>query len=699
LVVVLLDVSPMASQYLQPQRQHVTYSPNKQTNGTQQVPATSMYTTSSGFQTFQTVLTPTYTDANGEHVTKIEPHDGEQHQQLRVLMPVYQNATSSGTQIKFVDASGAGNSVIFSTSNGSYAQNGTIVHHQQQQPQQYQTIQIANHQHGQIGHQIVNGQIINGTNGQGHFSNPVQYIVVQSAPNGNTVPVEIKSEIDAPMIISQVQDGVRDVRRAKDANRKRRRRLTESEEEAMARRQKNLEAKRRRLARETEDERKRRRQRDAEAKRKRRERETEEQRLSRLKRDSERMRRTRRLKKLQNKDGVPAEIIQAEQQQQQSQQPTHSRNSHQQNQHTVTLSNSMPPPSTRRVHHPKQEPTSYLSSNSSAAINQTIASVVDNKLSNMVVLDQKPLQQGNTQYIQIPSNSMVQTVAVPQGMLIPSSQGGHGQVQQIILLPPSGQPTNAITIPPGTQRHPDSSASSVSSSFITENVPQLQHQQPQQQQQRQQRQQQQQQTNIILPDDPTERQRIRNKERARRRRALETPEQRALRNMKTAERMRRRRAQLAEQKALEHGHSQPVKVLLTDEEYNHRFDDIFQCVLKRADYEVENNGPIVPRPKFPPGYRPANSQMFVDEDPQNFVLEHMDASELQADENEEIEEQEYKPTIDEDGNGNDLDESNQHDESLHGSSVSRDELDDDEDISQDHDGVNHVEQDEMLQRL
>jgi hypothetical protein len=692
---------PMASQYLQPQRQHVTYSPNKQTNGTQQVPATSMYTTSSGFQTFQTVLTPTYTDANGEHVTKIEPHDGEQHQQLRVLMPVYQNATSSGTQIKFVDASGAGNSVIFSTSNGSYAQNGTIVHHQQQQPQQYQTIQIANHQHGQIGHQIVNGQIINGTNGQGHFSNPVQYIVVQSAPNGNTVPVEIKSEIDAPMIISQVQDGVRDVRRAKDANRKRRRRLTESEEEAMARRQKNLEAKRRRLARETEDERRRRRQRDAEAKRKRRERETEEQRLSRLKRDSERMRRTRRLKKLQNKDDVPAEIIEAEQQQQQSLQPTHSRNSHQQNQHTVTLSNSMPPP-TRRVHHPKQEPTSYLSSNSSAAINQTIASVVDNKLSNMVVLDQKPLQQGNTQYIQIPSNSMVQTVAVPQGMLIPSSQGGHGQVQQIILLPPSGQPPNAITIPPGTQiihqRHPDSSASSVSSSFITENVPQLQHQQPQQQQ-RQQRQQQQQQTNIILPDDPTERQRIRNKERARRRRALETPEQRALRNMKTAERMRRRRAQLAEQRALEHGHSQPVKVLLTDEEYNHRFEDIFQCVLKRADYEVENNGPIVPRPKFPPGYRPPSSQMFVDEDPQNYVLEHMDESELQADENEEIEEQEYKPTIDEDGNGNVLDESNQHDESLHGSSVSHDELDDDEDISQDHDGVGHVEQDEMLQRL
>uniref|UniRef100_A0AC34FP23 Uncharacterized protein n=1 Tax=Panagrolaimus sp. ES5 TaxID=591445 RepID=A0AC34FP23_9BILA len=479
----------MASQYLQPQRQHVNYSPNKQTNGTQQVPATSMYTTSSGFQTFQTVLTPTYTDANGEHVTKIEPHDGE-HQQLRVLMPVYQNATSSGTQIKFVDASGGGNSVIFSTSNGSYAQNGTIVHHQQQQPQQYQTIQIANHQHGQIGHQIVNGQLINSSNGQQHFSNPVQYIVVQSTPNGNTVPVEIKSEIDPPMIITQSQDGV-NVRRAKDANRKRRRRLTESEEEAMARRQKNLEAKRRRLARETDDERRRRRQRDAEAKRKRRERETEEQRLSRLKRDSERMRRTRRLKKLQNKDGVPDEIIQAEshqqQQQQTQQQPTHSRGSRQQNnQHTVTVSNSMP---NRIVHHPKQEPTSYLSSNSSAAINQTIAAVVDNKHSNMVVLDQKPLPQGafistgHPHTIQIPANSMVQTVQVPQGMLIPSSQGGG--VQQIILLPPSGQPTNAITIPAGAQiihqRHPDSSASSVSSSFITEAV--QQQQQPQQQQQ------------------------------------------------------------------------------------------------------------------------------------------------------------------------------------------------------------------------
>uniref|UniRef100_A0A914YHX3 BZIP domain-containing protein n=1 Tax=Panagrolaimus superbus TaxID=310955 RepID=A0A914YHX3_9BILA len=683
---------PMASQYLQPQRQHVSYSPNKQTNGTQQVPATSMYTTSSGFQTFQTVLTPTYTDANGEHVTKIEPHDGE-HQQLRVLMPVYQNATSSGTQIKFVDASGAGNSVIFSTSNGSYAQNGTIVHHQQQQPQQYQTIQIANHQHGQIGHQIVNGQLINSSNGQQHFSNPVQYIVVQSTPNGNTVPVEIKSEIDPPMVITQSQDGV-NVRRAKDANRKRRRRLTESEEEAMARRQKNLEAKRRRLARETDDERRRRRQRDAEAKRKRRERETEEQRLSRLKRDSERMRRTRRLKnfRLQNKDGVPDEIIQAEshQQHQQSQQPTHSRSSHQQNnQHAVTVSNSMPPP-TRIVHHPKQEPTSYLSSNSSAAINQTIAAVVDNKHSNMVVLDQKPLPQGafistgHPHTIQIPANSMVQTVQVPQGMLIPSSQGGG--VQQIILLPPSGQPTNAITIPPGTQiihqRHADSSASSVSSSFITEAV---QQQHPQQHQ-----------SNIILPDDPTERQRIRNKERARRRRALETPEQRAMRNMKTAERMRRRRAQLAEQRALEHGHSQPIKVNLTDEEYNHRFDDIFECVLKRADYEVENNGPICPRPKFPPGYhQPQPEQIFVEENPESFVLEHMDSSGLQTD----GEEQEYKPSLDEDGNTNGVDESSHHDGSLHGSSISHDDLDDEEDISQDHDDDNHVDHDEMLQRL
>jgi hypothetical protein len=686
---------PMASQYLQPQRQHVTYSPNKQTNGTQQVPATSMYTTSSGFQTFQTVLTPTYTDANGEHVTKIEPHDGE-HQQLRVLMPV-QNATGSGTQIKFVDASGAGNSVIFSTSNGSYAQNGTIVYQnvQQQHPQQYQTIQV--HQpHGQIGHQIVNGQIINGSTGQGHFSNPVQYIVVQSAPNpNNTVPIEIKNEIESPTLSSQ-EGGVREVRRAKDANRKRRRRLTESEEEAMARRQKNLEAKRRRLARETEDERRRRRQRDAEAKRKRRERETEEQRLARLKRDSERMRRTRRLKnfRLQQKDGDPEEIeIQAQQPQQVQQ--SHSQSSHQPVQHTVTVSNAMHHPQprtqqTRIIHHPKQEPTSYLSSNSSAAINQTIAAVVDNKHSNMVVLDQKPIPQGafitstnHPHTIQIPANSMVQTVAVPQGMLIPSSQGGHG-VQQIILLPPSGQPTNAITIPPGTQiihqRHPDSSSSSVSSSFITE-----QQQSVQQQQQRQN-------NNAMLPDDPTERQRIRNKERARRRRALETPEQRALRNMKTAERMRRRRAQLAEQRALEHGISQPVKVILTDEEYNHRFEDIFAAVLKRADYEVENNGPIVPRAKLPPGYQ-QSQEIFVNGDNETYVIEHIDSSELQTD-GEVNEEIEYKPSLeDEEENTNGADDSNHHDRSV--SSVSHDE---DEDIEEEH-HESQVQQEQMLQRL
>ena len=209
-------------------------------------------------------------------------------------MPLYQNASSSGTTstmvpVKFVDASG-GNSVILSTSNGSYAQNGTIVHQSggHHQPQ-YQTIQLANQPHVQ--HQVVSGQLLNTSSGQGHFANQVQYIVVQHPGNG--VPVEIKTEMDGTQVNA---DGI-DVRRAKDANRKRRRRLTESEEEAMARRQKNLEAKRRRLARETEEERRRRRQRDAEAKRRRRERETEEQRLARLARDSARMRRTRRLKK------------------------------------------------------------------------------------------------------------------------------------------------------------------------------------------------------------------------------------------------------------------------------------------------------------------------------------------------------------------------------------------------------------------
>lgn len=71
------DSSQMASQYLQSSRQVVNYSPVKQSNGQSvQQPATSMYTTTSGFQTFQTVFTPTYADANGDH-TKIEPHDGD----------------------------------------------------------------------------------------------------------------------------------------------------------------------------------------------------------------------------------------------------------------------------------------------------------------------------------------------------------------------------------------------------------------------------------------------------------------------------------------------------------------------------------------------------------------------------------------------------------------------------------------------
>ena len=66
--------SLMSSQYLQSSRQ-VVYSPSKQPNSQQvQQPATSMYTTTSGFQTFH--FTPTYADSNGEQA-KIEPHEGD----------------------------------------------------------------------------------------------------------------------------------------------------------------------------------------------------------------------------------------------------------------------------------------------------------------------------------------------------------------------------------------------------------------------------------------------------------------------------------------------------------------------------------------------------------------------------------------------------------------------------------------------
>lgn len=119
---------------------------------------------------------------------------------------------------------------------------------------------------------------------------------------------------------------------------------------------------------------------------------------------------------------------------------------------------------------------------------------------------------------------------------------------------------------------------------------------------------------------------------------------------------------------------------------------VFQCVLKRADYEVENNGPIVPRAKVPRNFNaPGGQRIFVNETPQTYVIEHIDSAELST-ENDAPEEAGYKPSPDEVEQqlNNEADNSNPHEN--HESSISDD--------GSHHDHENHEEdEDQMLQQL
>lgn len=113
-------------------------------------------------------------------------------------------------------------------------------------------------------------------------------------------------------------------------------------------------------------------------------------------------------------------------------------------------------------------------------------------------------------------------------------------------------------------------------------------------------------------------------------------------------------------------------------------------MLERADYEVEHNGPIVPKPKLPQYDDSAGDQIFVTETGEEFVLEHVDESQNDEtgdhieidDSNNEIDIVEYKPSVTQDG----MEQASNHSRN---SEVSEDllqhdqpELEDDEHLAQ-----------------
>ncbi|KAH7698535.1 Polycystic kidney disease protein 1-like 3 [Aphelenchoides avenae] len=391
-------------------------------------------------------------------------------------------------------------------------------------------------------------------------------------------------------------------RRAREAFRKRQRRESETAEQAARRRAKNLEAKRRRMARESEEEKAARRNRDAEAKRMRRQRETPEQRERRLKRDSERMRRARRLKKYGAKTEVIEEAAEA------FEEPTASSSTPMQREFKPTIVARMAkrvrksarqgiplrrPCSARPeapTHHPtappqsfapahcQDLPVSYATAPISVPAPTTSCYPMVAQPQPTVITLPLPVGTGNTGplmiHLTLPENIR------PEQIQFSAQTGVGSQPQQIIIQSGTTQPPLAITVSqqPSTSsiqaphrvdtREPSveyvpspekghSQGSVGTSSWMPPRYG-------------------------TVPEDPVHQRRQANAERSRKRRAAETPEQRAERNRRTAERMREKRAEI------KHTSGMKEKAELTAD----RFEEIFQSVLRSHPSRYVKSEPI-----------------------------------------------------------------------------------------------------------
>uniref|UniRef100_A0A914DU45 BZIP domain-containing protein n=1 Tax=Acrobeloides nanus TaxID=290746 RepID=A0A914DU45_9BILA len=397
-------------------QQIIEYAPQKSEAISSFQPTTAYDTLYCSSPTFSySAIKPTYSEMSNSEQFKGEPTVAgiynaklfeAPNREIKILMtPVYSNAPTSTMIVNEVPSTIATSSSRYP--NTDLTQQSNRINAQQQPPTSFHT--------------------------------PISYVMVQQA-----LPINDQANMNGSMETpgsshhrlsnSDAESSVSSLpadlfsystRRIRDAQRKRRRRLTESVEEAALRRAKNLEAKRRRLGRETDDERLRRRQRDAEAKRRRRERESPEQRLRRLARDSERMRRNRRIKKLLRERGItdPNEITAVI-----TQEKEHAKRCV-----------SQPTPANIIIDDGefKQEPITHMVMKTNASASSTLTTLPPN--CNIIVVDQMPCMQQPTTSAYTQGPTIIRSAA---SSMVPSSvaQPVETKVEEILRSTPSSNP-------------------------------------------------------------------------------------------------------------------------------------------------------------------------------------------------------------------------------------------------------------------